>query len=405
MNRGLQRIIHSAICLGIILLPSDVVRAEPSDVSKAVREYEERLKEQGAVLDSIRKELSRGREKVKELKETEGSYLKQIQQFEQNIETSEDLITKIALQMDTVSENIESSRDSLYTANEDLEDRSRKMKKRIRNMYKTGKIGKLQILFGSRNTSDLIHRMKYFVELNRYDRMLLESIQSTRNEIRRHTATLELERDRLALLKTEREEEQEELLAEQESRKNMLETVRSEREAYESMVAELERAQEELNTLLKTLADRRKEAKLEQERGRTIAFEKRKGKLPWPVYGTIDREFGKIVHPVYKTVTMNMGIDIRADRGEDVMCVAPGRVDYVGWMRGYGRFAIVNHAGYVTVYAHLDSIAVAKDQDVEYGTILGRVGESGSLDGSKLHFQIRRESDPVNPREWLERKE
>ncbi len=405
MSDGLLRVICRAWCVWMILLPMRLVRAQSSDVPQTVRKYEERLKEKSAVLDSIRKELNRGREKVKELKETEGSYLTQIQQFEQNIETSEDLIEKIVLQMDTVTENIESLHDSLYSANKDLEDRSRKMKKRIRNMYKTGKIGRFQILFGSRNTSDLIHRMKYFVELNRYDRMLLESIQSTRNRIKRHTTTLELERDRLALLKNEREEEQEELRAEQKARKEMLETVRSEREAYESMVAELERAQEELNTLLKTLAARRKEAKLEHERGRKIAFEQRKGKLPWPVFGTVEREFGKIVHPVYKTVTMNMGIDIRADRGEDVMCVAPGRVDYVGWMRGYGRFAIVNHAGYVTVYAHLDSIAVAKDQDVEYGTVVGRVGDSGSLDGSKLHFQIRKESDPVNPREWLERKE
>jgi septal ring factor EnvC (AmiA/AmiB activator) len=138
----------------------------------------------------------------------------------------------------------------------------------------------------------------------------------------------------------------------------------------------------------------------------STAFEKNKGRLPWPVEGAIVKEFGKIVHPVYKTVTMSIGVDIGTGRGERVECVASGKVEYVGWMRGYGQFVIVNHpGGYLTIYAHLDSIMVAKDKDVATGEALGTVGETGSLDGAKLHFQVRKSSDPLNPREWLEKRD
>jgi septal ring factor EnvC (AmiA/AmiB activator) len=124
------------------------------------------------------------------------------------------------------------------------------------------------------------------------------------------------------------------------------------------------------------------------------------------VQGPIVKEFGRIVHPVYKTVTMSVGVDIQTSVGESVACVAPGRIDYVGRMRGYGKFVIVNHtSGFLTIYTHLDSVAVAKDQPVESGEILGTVGETGSLEGSRLHFEIRKSTEALNPREWLEKKD
>jgi septal ring factor EnvC (AmiA/AmiB activator) len=103
---------------------------------------------------------------------------------------------------------------------------------------------------------------------------------------------------------------------------------------------------------------------------------------------------------------MSNGIDIKAAKGEKVFSVAPGRVDYIGWMRGYGKFIIINHfGGYLTVYAHLEKISVVESQDLNFGDEIGLTGETGSLNGIKLHFQIRHESETVDPREWLEKKE
>ena len=103
---------------------------------------------------------------------------------------------------------------------------------------------------------------------------------------------------------------------------------------------------------------------------------------------------------------MNSGVDIAAKMGEPVRSVARGRVEYVSWLDGYGRTLIVNHGGgYYTVYAHLSEVRVAETQTVVPGQAIGAVGDSGSLDGAKLHFEIRagKNAGTVDPMKWLVR--
>ena len=84
--------------------------------------------------------------------------------------------------------------------------------------------------------------------------------------------------------------------------------------------------------------------------------------------------------------------------------VARGQVEYVAWLDGYGRTIIVNHGGgYYTVYAHLAETLVSESQEVAPGQTIGRVGDTGSLDGTKLHFEVRARATAVDPRTWLVR--
>jgi septal ring factor EnvC (AmiA/AmiB activator) len=374
-----------------------------------VEEYARKIRRKSAALDSIKAELTRGREKLSELKRKEGSYLEQLAQVEKNIGNSQRYLAQLTRTIDTVSWRIDTLGDSLARSERRLDRRREAMEERLRSIYKAGRayrvdaLGLIRMAVTSQSIADLIHRVRYSQALNRYDRELLDAIREAQHRIQVHTEALQAEREELLALRAAKEEEREMLVAEQESRRKTLEEVRAEKEAYVAMVRELEQAQAELNLLIDQLEKKRREAKVDVERRAKIAFGKRKGKLPWPVEGAVVRRFGKIVHPVYKTVTMNHGIDIEAGKGRKVFCVAPGRVDYVGWMRGYGKFVIVNHfGGYLTIYAHLDDIAVARDQDVEYGTVLGAVGETGSLSGPKLHFQIRQATEPIDPSGWLE---
>jgi septal ring factor EnvC (AmiA/AmiB activator) len=369
-------------------------------------EYDSKIRRKSTVLDSIRGELERGRSRLEELATQEGTYLEQLALLEKNMETARSYLEELGGRIDEVAGHIEQLRDSLSQATDALHERQRTMRQRLRMMYKTGRLAEMQMLLTSANLADVLRRVKYFQRLKDYDQALVRTIDSTRAVIRAQTETLEEERGQLVALKEVKEAEQGELERERRQRGDMLREVRGEKEAYEQMVQELERAQEELTALLKTLQKRRTEARIDYEMGRKIAFERRKGVLPWPVDGPVVKGFGKIVHPVYKTITMSTGVDIAAPKGSKVLCVAPGRVDYVGWMRGYGKFVIVNHyGGYATIYAHLDEIAVRAGGEVQYGTVLGVVGDTGSLTGAKLHFQVRKEAVPMNPSLWLELRE
>ncbi|MFA6457231.1 MAG: peptidoglycan DD-metalloendopeptidase family protein [Bacteroidota bacterium] len=130
----------------------------------------------------------------------------------------------------------------------------------------------------------------------------------------------------------------------------------------------------------------------------------RKGKLTWPVSGgRVVAEFGNQVHPVMKTITTNTGIDIATKENTPVRCVADGEVALIHWLPSYGNLIIINHShGYRTVYAHLSEISVITGQQIKEGTVIAKSGETVS--GNLLHFEVWKEKDKQNPREWLARR-
>jgi septal ring factor EnvC (AmiA/AmiB activator) len=133
-------------------------------------------------------------------------------------------------------------------------------------------------------------------------------------------------------------------------------------------------------------------------------FSKNKGKLNWPADGILLHEFGRYKNPELKTVLNNTGIDLKASRGTDVKCIFPGVVSLITYMSGFGNMVIVDHNdGYYTVYAHLDEIFISAGEFIEGGNRIGSVGESGSLEGPKLHFEIYGNNQTLNPLEWLKK--
>ena len=128
----------------------------------------------------------------------------------------------------------------------------------------------------------------------------------------------------------------------------------------------------------------------------------RKGSLAPPVDAEITAGTGRVVDPEFKTSTFRSGVDFAAPAGTPVRCVALGVVRFAGWFRGYGRIVIVDHGdAFHAVFGHLDEIAVEVGQRVVEGETLGTVGETGSLLGPSLYFELRREGQPVDPEDWF----
>jgi septal ring factor EnvC (AmiA/AmiB activator) len=78
-------------------------------------------------------------------------------------------------------------------------------------------------------------------------------------------------------------------------------------------------------------------------------------------------------------------------------------VVHAGWFKGYGNLVIVDHGGgYHSLVAHLAAMRTAQGEDVEAGSVLGTVGDSGSLKGAYLYFELREKGKPVDPAAWLQ---
>lgn len=109
--------------------------------------------------------------------------------------------------------------------------------------------------------------------------------------------------------------------------------------------------------------------------------------------------FGYRLDPFYHTFTFHGGMDFTAETGTEVYATGDGRVvkrQSDAW--GYGNHIVVNHGhGYTTVYAHLSRFAVSNGAKVKRGQLIGYVGSTGRSTGPHLHYEVRRNNNPLNP--------
>lgn len=117
----------------------------------------------------------------------------------------------------------------------------------------------------------------------------------------------------------------------------------------------------------------------------------------------ITSPYGYRRDPFTRGGAMHNGIDFKGAYGSPIFAAATGDVTYAGWKGGYGKTVEITHAnGIVTRYAHLSRIDVAVGQFVDAGETLGGLGSTGRSTGPHLHFEVRVNGQPVNPRPFLE---
>ncbi|HEY5038462.1 MAG TPA: peptidoglycan DD-metalloendopeptidase family protein, partial [bacterium] len=128
----------------------------------------------------------------------------------------------------------------------------------------------------------------------------------------------------------------------------------------------------------------------------------KRGKIPWPVSGRIISPFGKYKNTEFNAVVENTGIQIQAATGTPIRAVSSGAVRYADWFKGYGKLVILDHGeGYYSLYAQASELNVSEGQTVTAGQVIGAVGDTGSLVGSSLYFEIRKNGVPQDPLRWL----
>lgn len=134
-------------------------------------------------------------------------------------------------------------------------------------------------------------------------------------------------------------------------------------------------------------------------------FGNKRGALEWPAEGEVELGFGLQTDPRFGTKVHHKGLDIRAPQGAVVWAPYPASVGFSGWFRGYGNLVVLDHGeGYYTLYAHLDSLDVARGDRVERATPLGTVGATASLKGAYLYFEVRSGAKALDPTEWLSKR-
>lgn len=196
--------------------------------------------------------------------------------------------------------------------------------------------------------------------------------------------------------------------------KNTVSKLTTEQKKLQQQVKEkqalIDKAQKKIQELVAAEVRRSQGATISDADQRALAelsgrFDENKGRLPYPVTGgvIIDR-FGEHAHQLVSTTRVNNpGVNIAGAGGAAVNCVFEGKVMEIVSIPAYNRCVLVRHGAYITVYANLVSVSVRKGDGLKAGQTIGRIANSANDDENFLHFEIHRETETLNPEQWLRR--
>lgn len=182
----------------------------------------------------------------------------------------------------------------------------------------------------------------------------------------------------------------------------ILASVRQEKTLSGQTLRELEEASVNLWAMIRKDEQGRRASQETPAPPRSEAAAGKTGGLPWPVDGAVLTRFGMQRHPQFGTMVFRRGIEIEAREGQAVRAVEAGEVAYADWYTGFGKLMILDHGnGFYSLYGNLSRLDFAKGARVPKGQLIGLAGETGSLKGAKLYFEIRRNGEAQDPLRWL----
>ena len=272
----------------------------------------------------------------------------------------------------------------------------------MRIMYKSGQVNGLELIFSAANFTDLLNRAFFFNDIVREDRRQLAELQRERAAIEAMKADLEA-----------KQAQQAQVVKQIQDQKAQLQAVRDQRAASEAQIAAIEA---QFRQQLAEMEAQRAALQAQIAALVSESFRARSsGRWKWPIDGVITQGFGCTSYPFEPydpscpTLHFHSGIDIATDYGTPVHASDGGIVhdytmgcSYGGGLCGYGHYVVIVHAGgFISLYGHLSSYAVADGTQVDKDTVIGYEGSTGNSTGPHLHFEIDLGGTPVDPLAYL----
>ncbi|HEY9117655.1 MAG TPA: peptidoglycan DD-metalloendopeptidase family protein, partial [Roseivirga sp.] len=264
----------------------------------------------------------------------------------------------------------------------------------------------LTFLFASSTFNQLFMRMKYIKQYGEARQKQVKQIEIVQENLNDQIREIEQQKlDKQALLNDELTENQK-LQGLQNEQKRLISQLEQEASRIRQELEKQRESERELTSKIEDIieAERRAAALANIDMtALSAAFEKERGKLPWPVdEGFVSSKYGLHAHPTLKRVEINnKGIDIQTSNNAVVKTVFPGKISAIVSIPGQGVTVIIQHGDYYTSYSRLKAVTVQKDQQVQSGQILGQV-LTNSENVSEMKFRINAANGTVNPESWLQ---
>ena len=378
---------------------------------RSQQDFQKELKAQSSAIQTLRNQIEATKKRIQSEGRKEKSSVRKVSNLSEEISLLERLVKEIDKEEKLLVADIYQTENQILKSEIELDTLRTRYARRINKIYKKGQLTNLEKIFSSTSWRQAIYRSKYLKIIAEIDQKTYKTIKSLLVEIGKQKLNLEaalrkkrrLKRDRsqtLTLVQNKRRKEQRALIKIRQSQKD-LKTFLTEKEAgVKQLKIIIDKIRDDIDRFEREARIRQQQQVLQSKE-----FPKLKGQLEWPAKGRVITKFGRQWNPKLKTTTENPGIDIKGKPGSEIRTVLGGIVTTITFIRGFGTTIIIDHGnGFYTVYSHVSKIETNEDSQVRGGDVIAYMGDSSSINGAQLHFEIWGQGKKLDPEKWLKKK-
>ena len=334
-------------------------------------------------LDQIQKEIEAKQAELKKGKDKEKSLSSKVSELEGMIIDLDAQIVQGEKQLKKLKKDLKEAQEKVDKQNEDLG-------VRLRNMYKNGSVGFLDVLMNSGSFTEFLTNRDMVEKIYASDKEVLEELQKAHDDIEKKKKKVEKLQNQLKSSKTTAEAEKIEI-ADQKAK-----IAKSNKETAK-MLDDLEA---EADAVAAELASKSSGGQISNSS--TSKYKGGKFLWPTPEFSTITSGYGWRMCPFHGR-EFHGGIDIAANGGSTIVASESGTVISSGWNGGFGNSVQIDHGGgLVSMYNHCSALLISSGQKVKKGQAIARVGSTGSSTGNHLDYRVFKNGSTANPMSYLQ---
>ena len=375
------------------------------------RDYSEELRYQNDAINKMKKEIEELSSKLRKANISEITTSKRITNLDEELALINKLIQSLKKEEDINRDKINILKNDITIKENELNIMKNRYEQRVVNSYLKGRISDLEKVLSSTSWRQAVYRTQYLKIISSIEQKMTKEIENLLLRINKDRLQLESLLRQSIALKREKQKQMSSLRKMRIKREKELTRIRQDKSALANYMQEKAAGVKQLESIIKKVLEdkarfeREERIRQQQEALKTKEFNLLKGQLPWPTEGRVISKFGKQWNARLKTTTDNPGIDIKGQPGSPIRSTMSGIVTTVTYIRGYGTTVIIDHGGgFYTVYSHVTNIQTHVDSEVRSGDVIAYMGDSGSVNGSKLHFEVWGKGQKLDPEKWLMKK-
>ena len=378
----------------------------------------------------LEQEIAQQRALLKKTQKSKNASLREIQLISSQVKKQEKLIATINGEISCIDGEIEANSKEITK----LENRLEVLKKDYaQSVYITYKyrhvLNKASFIISANSIGEAVRRIRYLQEYSSALKRDVRHIQETQQTLHRKEEDLQLSKHNKQQLLQDGQRKKQQLAQQQKEKNQIVSKLKKQEGQIQKEINRKIQRQKAVNAAIDKII-KEEIAKSSKNAAKTTAksgsaapaatpahltltptesalasdFESNKGKLPWPVEkGSIVTPFGPYSHAEISSIQIpNDGINIVTEKGGKVRAVFNGTVSGVASI-GESKVVIIRHGNYLSVYSNLGTVCVQKGSKVTTKQTIGTVYSEAGENSAELHFEIRKESTPLNPGLWIKR--